>query len=127
MKNYTLASEKRLADLSTSLLQVFPRAKLGEITDEAGTPYSSMTLELSNGVRLSVCSDLDQPNTHLMVMHVTGTEKLPFEQVFEDGFGVSEGLTMQEAIELLKQYEGLDAITSTERRHVPAESYHYLT
>lgn len=102
-------TRQRLQALSSRIVRTFPEAVLGDIEDESGIALSSTSIQLPNRVRLSVANDLDDPETRFMVMRVGHAfqDRLPFEQAFEDGFGLSEQLDADAVCALMRQYAAL--------------------
>lgn len=99
----------RLYALRAGLGAAFPDAVLGAIDDESGVALSSTSVRLPNEVVVSVASDIDHPDTRFMVLrsgHAFG-DRLPFEQAFEDGFGISEQLDADAVFALLRAYAQL--------------------
>ena len=102
-------TRQRLQALSSRIVRTFPEAVLGAIEDESGIALSSTCIQLPNRVQLSVASDIDDPETRFMVMRVGHSfpDRLPFEQAFEDGFGVSEQLDADGVCALMRKYAAL--------------------
>jgi hypothetical protein len=100
---------QRLQALNSRIVRAFPEAVLGAIEDESSIALSSTSVQLPNRVRLSVANDIDHPETKFMVMRVGHffQDRLPFEQAFEDGFGVSEQLDADGVFELMRKYASL--------------------
>jgi hypothetical protein len=100
---------EQLQALSDCIARAFPDAVLGDIEDESGIAVSSTRVRLPNEVVLSVANDLDDPATKFMVLRVsTGCGgRLPFEQCFEDGYGVSERLDAEAVFALVGKYASL--------------------
>ena len=105
----------RLQALSAGIVQAFPQAVLGAVDDEAGVALSSTSVRLPNEVVLSVASDIDHPDSKFMVMRVGHPfpARLPFEQAFEDGFGVSEQLDVDGVFALVRAYASLPGATGS--------------
>lgn len=96
----------RLQALSAGIVLAFPEAVLGAVDDEAGIALSATSVRLPNEIVLSVASDIDDPETLFMVLRVGHAlqDRLPFEQAFEDGFGVSEQLDVDGVFALMRAY-----------------------
>ena len=105
----------RLQALSAGIVQAFPQAVLGGVDDESGIALSSTSVRLPNEVVLSVATDIDHPDTRFMVMRVGPSfqGRLPFEQAFEDGFGVSEQLDVDGVFALVRAYASLPGATAS--------------
>jgi hypothetical protein len=82
---------------------------LGDIEEESGIAVNSTRVRLPNAVVLSVANDLDDPATKFMVMRLFGARRgqLPFEQCYEDGYGVSERLNEDAVFALVGRYASL--------------------
>jgi hypothetical protein len=100
---------QRLQALNSSIVRAFPEAVLGDIEDESSIALSSTSVHLPNRVHLSVANDIDHPETKFMVMRVGHSfpDRLPFEQAFEDGFGLSEQLDADAVFALMRKYAEL--------------------
>ncbi|MEJ8837803.1 hypothetical protein [Ramlibacter sp. AN1133] len=95
-----------MLELCASIASALPDAHVGRLTPDPAIPASTVHVRLPNRLVLSVSNSLDQPETHFIVMR-TGVSmelKLPFEQEYEDGYGVSDMLTREQALELVRSY-----------------------
>ena len=100
---------EQLQALSDCIARAFPDAVLGEIEEESGIAVSSTRVRLPNEIVLSVANDLDDPATKFMVMRLFDARRgqLPFEQCYEDGYGVSERLNEDAVFALVRRYASL--------------------